>query len=156
MKRFRPGGGGRARALAAALVAAVLGGYWWRDAVDGARSSAAPRADLALVELRPAGHAMRGDADAAAALIAGLPALLVLPTDDVTPYTAYRLELRDGSGALLWQGDDARRQEPGDFVLHLPAGTLPAGALEVRLFGMQGQSWRLVERYPLNVVARRD
>lgn len=147
LPRVSPAAGKRGRALAGAalaagLAAAAMGGYWWRD-----RSTAAPAADLVLVELQPSGHALRGGAAPPTPPKAGRAALLALATDDVTPYAAYRIELRDAGGEVLWHSDHVRRQEAGDFLLHLPAGALPSGMVEVRLLARRDAGWRLLERY---------
>jgi len=134
-------------ALAAGLAAAALAGYWWPH-----RVAPQPAADLALVELQPSGHVLRGGDEQASAVSSTKPLLLLLLTDDVTAYAAYRLEVRGARGELVWHSDTARRQEAGDFLLHLPAGALPPGRGEVRLLARHEGRWRPLETYALRIV----
>lgn len=134
-------------ALAAGLAVAALGGYWWPH-----RVAPQPAADLVLLEFQPSGHVLRGGDAPASTVSSAKPVLLLLATDDVTPYAAYRLEVRGARGELVWHSDSVRRQEAGDFVLHLPAGLLPPGRAEVRLLARQEERWRPLESYTLRVV----
>jgi hypothetical protein len=52
---------------------------------------------------------------------------------------------------MVWRSEGATRQPSGDFVLHLPAGTLPAGEAEIHLRGRRGADWLPIERYRLRV-----
>jgi len=150
-RRAAPGGRWWATAsLAAGLAAVVVAGQWW-----GGRGAPAPEADVELAELRPAGRVERGQQSAAARVTA--PAVLLLLTDDVTPYDAYRLEIRrlqGDQGELLWSAPRVGPPKDGEVLLHLPAGALPAGELEVRLLGRRGEGWQLVERYALRLAER--
>ncbi len=148
----------RARSwLLAAGISAALAGAFALGRWQTPRPHTAPAADVQVVELVPESRVERGPVSTGrVTLAAGLPATLILTTDDVTPFAAYRVELHRPGAGILWGSDQVRRSANNEFVLHLPAAAFAPGELEIRLLGRAEAGWRDVERYPVTLVPDQD
>ncbi len=135
---------GRQRWLVAASVLLALGGLWlWLDSFS--RLAPAPTDQLASLkpfdfDLVPDGEALVRDAATAPEIEvpAGMNALLArLHLGDQTPHDAYRAEILDAAGAVVWRHPDLPRQPAGHFSLLVPRSELPAGAYRARVAGIR-------------------
>jgi len=70
---------------------------------------------------------------------AGEPLNLFLqPEDGAKEYPRYEIEILGAGRKAVWGGQGARLSDKGDFSLLIPAGFLPKGEYEIRVYGSNG------------------
>jgi len=70
---------------------------------------------------------------------------------DLTPYSAYLVEIRDAGDAVVWSGRAGGRTSAGNLNVEVPRGFLAAGSYHVRLFGLRDGERELLEAYRVRV-----
>ena len=127
-------------AVAAALLAGVVALSAWIVILrQELRSRLRPRADAVLANLEPRGEGTRGEAGAGEERPrADRPATLILHALPERGDPSYELEIREArpGGRLLWHEGGLRSRDLGVLVLELPAGALPPGSYQLRLYGL--------------------
>lgn len=158
-RRPRSAAAGIAAALALLGVALATWAGYERHLATELRERLAPfaepQANLGLVELFPP-SAVRGEGGSPAAeLPAGAPytALLVhLPRG--RRFASYRVEIAGAAAGRPWVATGVQASDLGTVRLGIPAGSLPAGEGELRLFGEEGAATHKIETYRLRVPRR--
>jgi hypothetical protein len=125
-------------ALAASVMAA-LGLFGWniglrRELTEARR----PRADIALVDLSPEARGAARSPEAPMRIQLRPEQgrlLLLLNLGDLREFPAYRMELLDSSGGVIWTRSGVPRGEDGTFLLELPSRMLEPKVYRVRLYG---------------------
>lgn len=145
--RRSSGAGWRVLALAASVTAAVSLSLWL-----GEGRAWPPRPDPAavLLEVAPAAARDRGG-ELRASLSRSTAATLLLATDRAERFERVRARARDAGGATLWEVDGLAPAAVGGYVLHLPAGTLPAGEVRIELRGAIAGAESVLATYRLEV-----
>lgn len=158
-----PAGVGRRPLLAMAaslLIGVVALGVWLaheRQAAERLRDRvatlSAPRPDVPIVDLLP-DSSVRGEAGRPVALPPGEEYVtLVLNLPQAAEVEAFRAEVVDPGGAVVWEGP-IRRSRFGTFTLGLWRRFLTPGENAIRLYGLDGsepEGRRLLETYALRV-----
>ncbi len=142
--------------LAAVLLFAVVG-----LSVQVARLSrrpevfAAPRANVFVADLEPAGAATRaGDPEVETRVPAGMEAVVfLLVQDDLRPFDDHVVELSsegdegDEGDEVFWRSGGLVRAPEGSFSVAVPLAVLPSDAVVIRLYGAGGEQRELVATY---------
>ncbi len=135
---------------AAALVIGVIGGYWLApQRTVPVETPPAPR-NLLAVDLVPEGEDRVRDAAAVAevAVPAGMDALVVrLNLGDQTPFDAYRAEIVDAAGTVVWSRDSLVRQPAGEFVVLIDRAELPGGRYRLSVLGGEDRGETVLATY---------
>lgn len=143
----RPATGWRPLALAASVVAAAALGFW---VGDGRPRAPRPDPAVVLLELAPQEARSRGEtADAATSRSTATTLLLTVARAE--PFERVRLRARDESGATVWELDGLAPTAHGGYLIHLPAGALPAGAIRLELSGRLAGAEQPIAAYRLDV-----
>lgn len=125
-----PAGGWRVAAIAAALVAFVATGLLVRDRTPSPTAAA----EVALVELLPAGDRVRAAGDDPPEVSRRRAATVVLVSDRVPEGDAYRLVVRAAATSRAAATLEGLTPDPaGAFVVHVPAGAWPVGELSLAI-----------------------
>ena len=122
--------------MAASLMIGVIGVGLW-IASQRVEPPPAPRNPYAF-DLVPDGEDLVRDAAmlARVEVPAGMDTLVPrLNLGDQTPYDAYRAEIANQAGVVVWSQSDLVRQPTGQFVVLLDAVDLTAGTYRLSLFG---------------------
>jgi len=78
--------------------------------------------------------------------------LLVLNVSMDQDFADYEAEIADAHGIRVWSRHGLRPTAEGTFRLSFRRGVLPVGPLRVRLFGMDGESRRLLGTYEVRLL----
>lgn len=140
-----PAAGWRALAVAASVAAAVSLSLWF-----GNGRAAAPDGGVALLELLPETARTRGG-DEEATLVRGTAATLLLGIDRAETFEEVRLLARDADGRTLWRVERLAPAKGGGYLVHLPAGSLPAGAVALELRATLDGRESVIATYPIVV-----
>jgi hypothetical protein len=142
-------------ALAASLVATLaVASLLWQQQQPQRPQIAGIATGGALVELMPESYRTRDGGETATVLDRERPATLLLVTlaaDPVLDGVVRRALLTTADGQLVHQVDDLVADRTGTVVLHVPAGTLPAGSMEVALQASGPAGWATLETYRYEV-----
>jgi hypothetical protein len=140
-------------AVAATLLAGVVALSAWVGVLrHDLRSLSRPRADAVLANLEPRGENSRGTAGTGEERPrADRPATLILHSSPSRTYPRYELQIREArlGERLLWHDEGLRPRDLGIFVLDLPAGALPPGNYQLRLYGLDAQRRDLLADYDM-------
>lgn len=139
--------GWRALALAASVTAAVALSLWFGE---GRASRPLPDPAAVLLELSPEAARDRGG-EVRASLSRSAAATLLLAVDRAESFERVRARASDAAGATLWEVDGLAPAAVGGFVLHLPAGALPAGEVRLELRGTLAGVASVIATYRLDV-----
>lgn len=140
----------RPLALAASILAAVAVGALLSPGA-GWRPRAA--ANVAFVELLPAGERSRGDGGPSTAVDPAAATTVVLITDRQLADGDHRLRVARPEGDEVQVLSGLVPDRSGVFVLHVPAGAWPSGTLSLVLETADGETWQPIETYSVRVVA---
>jgi hypothetical protein len=136
------------------LAAAGLAGWVYRLRLE-VRSAAAPRVNVAVVDLLPEGTGLiRGDAEPLLLTAEVTQVVLILNSPDLRSFPRYRVTVVGPDGAVLWQSAELQRRPEGNFTVALPAARLPAGLVRVTLRGEGDAGASELARYRLAVERR--
>ena len=122
------------------------------------RSLDAPRANAFVADLAPqvpgeSRERSRGSGAAVTEVPAGTQLVVfLLAQKEMTTFTDYSAELVGPQGDLRWQAEGLRMAKEGGFSLAIPVASLPAGELEIRLYGGAGRERRELATYSTRVV----
>lgn len=141
----------RIHLLAAVLALAVLGLSWQVWSLT--RRLDSPRANVLVADLEPIGRgATREGGKPKTELPAGTEMVVFLLVEsELRPFTAYAADLVGPDGRLLWQTQDLARGQEGSFSLAVPVSRLPAGELEIRLYGVGGGARETIGTYSTRI-----
>lgn len=78
--------------------------------------------------------------------------VLLLRLVEARIFPAYRIELSDNEGNVLWQRDGLQPNEDESFPLTIAGSFFSPGLYEIRLFGSEGESHELLRSYQIRVV----
>ncbi len=112
---------------------------------------AAPRINVFHWELLPIDASSPRDAGAEHVVTPapGTPLVLVLHLGDRGAFPDYSLEIRGGDGHRHWRSSGLVPSPIGTFNVELPAGFLPPGSYELRLYGGESDAGNLLATYRL-------
>lgn len=140
-----PAAGWRALAVAASVAAAVSLSLWFGNGRAGA-----PNGGVALLELRPEAARTRGG-DEEARLERGTATTLLLGIDRAETFEEVRLLARDADGRTIWRIERLAPAKGGGYLVHLPSGSLPAGAVALELRATLDGRESVIATYPIVV-----
>lgn len=137
--------------LAAVLALAVLGLSWQVWSLT--RRLDSPRANVLVADLEPAG---RGGTREGGKPKTELPAgtemvVFLLVESELRPFASYAAELVGPYGQLFWQTRKLARNQEGGFSLAVPVSQLPAGELEIRLYGLGSGARETIGTYSTRI-----
>ncbi|MEM7587455.1 MAG: zf-HC2 domain-containing protein [Acidobacteriota bacterium] len=148
-------------ALAAAATFAILGlSQWSTQQQEITRLDARvaelsrPHANALILDLTPGSRqrSARGADVQTPVPASDAPVTLILNLAKLVEHDSYRLAILDASGVEVQRIDGMQPTQFGNFTLALPAHSLPAGAYELRLFGVSDDaSETLLETYPISL-----
>jgi hypothetical protein len=143
-------------ALAASLLLAI--GLGWRTIRLGeeVRQLSAPRSDVWVADLVPAGSTgprERGAIEAVHPPSWASRIVLILAFAGPTSYPEYGIELATADGRAIWRRQGLRPGPEGTFTLEVPRAWLPPGSYRIRLTGLRGAVEQEVARYELRVAS---
>lgn len=118
----------------------------------GAQSG--PQTYAAIREIQPSADVVRGTpAGSPTGVPAASPTVLLLTAKHQETHRGHVIEILDAGGKVAWNAAGVTRDPVyGLYALTLPAGTLPAGAYTIRVYGTgAGGSRELAESYSIRV-----
>lgn len=142
-------------ALAAALLVAVVGlSLRTRQLERSVEDLGRPQVNAPVVDLFPASP-LRGE-EGAGAVVELAPAsrfyTLILSPKGSPDYPGYRLEVLDSGGRAVWSADGLEKDRHGSFTLILARSFLDPGEYRFRLYGLAGESAKLIEELRVRIV----
>lgn len=146
----------RSSALAAALIACVLGGLYLRT-LGELRRQEAPRLPERRVLMPDGERGSRGaQPPIPVPLPSGAPELLLVPSlFDVPRYPSYRVDIVDLQDPqhekVVWSRTDAPRTDEDTFEVLVPRTFLSPGEYRVDVYGLAGRRWEPLASYTVEI-----
>jgi hypothetical protein len=144
-----------AYALAAALLVAVVGLslrtlQLQRSVEDLGR----PQVNAPVVDLFPASQLRGGEGEVAVVELAPASRFftLILSPKGSSDYAGYRLEILDSGGRAVWSAEGLEKDRHGSFTLILARSFLEPGDYRLRLYGLGGDTGKLIEELRMRIV----
>lgn len=142
-------------ALAAALLIAAVGLslrtlQLQRSVEDLGR----PQVNAPVVDLFPASELRGGDGETAVVELAPASRFftLILSPKGSPDYAGYRLEILDSKGRAVWSAEGLEKDRHGSFTLILARSFLDPGEYRLRLYGLAGETEKLIEELRVRIV----
>ena len=145
----------RSSALAAALLACILGGLYLRT-LGELRRQETPRLPERRLLLPDRERGSRGEQPPIAVpLPSGVPELLLMPSlADVPRYPRYRVDivdLQDPQEKVVWSESNAPRTREDTFEILVPRPFLAPGEYRIDVYGLSGRRWELLSSYTVEI-----
>lgn len=142
-------------ALAAVLLVAVVGlSLRTRQLERSVQDLGRPQVNAPVVDLFPASP-LRGE-EGEGAVVELAPAsrfyTLILSPKGSPDYPGYRLEVLDSGGRAVWSADGLEKDRHGSFTLILARSFLDPGEYRFRLYGLAGDTAKLIEELRVRIV----
>jgi len=146
-------------ALAATLGFACLGLFQYAAQLQrSVRDLSVPRVQVELADLLPDGEqrGLTSDHQGSIRLRSrGNPLVLILSSLDPGGFSDYRVAISTAPpepGRSIWRSPEIARDPKGNFIIELPGGFLPAGNIEICLFGRRSGGLVQLATYRMHVV----
>jgi hypothetical protein len=145
----------RFSALAAALIACILGGLYLHT-LGEFRQQKTPRLPERRILLPDGERGSRGSQPPIAVpLPSGAPEFLLLPSlADAPRYPRYRVDivdLQDQPGKVIWSRNNAPRTREDTFEILVPRAFLGPGEYRIDVYGISGSRRELLSSYTVEI-----